>query len=131
MPKSKHYIDKLFKHIKKQGTKGLLPQNLPDELLRRMNLEAEAIRNDKTEETPSSTLLLSILHLADPTARFDNNIEIKIEPDILMEYFDLYMVALKLEEMRRNQEVEIDESSLPTLQNIFDKNRTFNINVLE
>ena len=127
MPSNKRHIDKLLKHIKKQGTKGLLPQNLPDDLLKRMNLEAEAIRNDATEEIPSSTLLLSILHLADPTVNLNNQVEVRIEPDLLMEYFDLYMVALKIEEMRRNEEMEIDESSLPTLQNIFDIDRKIDI----
>ena len=131
MPSNKRHIDKLLKHIKKQGTKGLLPQNLPDDTLKRMSLEAEAIRNDATEEVPSSTLLLSILHLADPSVNLNNQVEVKIEPDLLMEYFDLYMVALKIEEMRRKKEVEVNESSLPTLQNIFDMDRKIEMTKLK
>ena len=131
MSNNKHHIDKLLRHIKKQGTKGLLPQNLPDDLLKRMSLETEAIRNETTEEMPSSALLLSVLHLFDPTVNTNNKVEVNIEPDLLMEYFDLYMVALRIEDMRRKKEIEVDESSLPTLQNIFDIDRKIEMTKLK
>lgn len=124
-------VNKLHRHIKKHGTKGLLPQNLTDDLLRRMNLEAEAIRNGTTEEVPSSTMLLSILHLVNPAFNTNKMVEVEIEPDVLMEYFDLFMVALSVEDMRRKKEIKMDESSLPTLQNIFDLDRKIEITKLK
>ncbi len=120
-------VDKLHRHIKKNGAKGLLPQNLTNELLDRMLLEVDALERDETDEIPSSTLLLSILYLADPSADFNKKMEITIDPEELMEYFDLYMIAIMLEEKRRANEVKIAAASLPTIENIFDQNRKIEI----
>lgn len=129
MDQKKHPVQKLLKFIKKNGIKCLLPQNLTDEILYRMLKEADAIDNDSTEETPSSVLLTAILHLESKSIK--KNIEIKIAPDKLMEYFSFYITSIRLEEKRRKKEIFITEESLPTIENIFDKNRTMGIRGLD
>jgi hypothetical protein len=125
MNHNKHPVQKLLKLIKKNGIKCLLPQNLTDEILYRMIREADAIDNDSTEETPSSGLLIAILHLESKSIK--KGIEIKIAPEKLMEYFSFYITSIRLEEKRRKKEIFITEESLPTIENIFDKNRTMDI----
>jgi len=123
MSKNNHPLNKLFKLVKKNGIKCLLPQNLTDDLFNRMLLEADALDNDKTDEFPSSTLLMAILHLESRTILTEKNIEIKIAPEKLMDYFSFYITALRLEDMRRKEIIDISKDTLPTLDNIFDKNR--------
>lgn len=126
MSHNKHPVQKLQKLIKKNGIKCLLPQNLTDELLCRMIKEADAIDNDSTEETPSSTLLIAILHLESKSI-MKKGMEIKMEPEKLMECFSLYITSIRIEEKRRKKEIFVSGESLPTIENIFDKNRTMNI----
>jgi len=126
MKNSNHPLNKLRRLVKKKGIKCLLPQNLTDELLYRMICEANAIDNDTTEETPSSTLLMAILHLESKSI-IKEGMDIKIAPEKLMEYFSLYITSVRIEEKRRKKEIFITEESLPTIENIFDKNRTMDI----
>ncbi len=126
MNKSNHPLNKLRRLIKKNGIKCLLPQNLTDELLNRMVREADAIDGDTVEETPSSTLLMAILHLESKSI-IKGNMEIKMAPEELMEYFSLYVTSVRIEEKRRKKEIRVSEDSLPTIENIFDKNRTMDI----
>jgi len=88
--------------------------------------EADAIDNDSTEETPSSTLLIAILHLESKSI-MKKGMEIKMEPEKLMECFSLYITSIRIEEKRRKKEIFVSGESLPTIENIFDKNRTMNI----
>lgn len=124
MNQNKHPVEKLREHVEKYGLKGLLPQNLTDELLDRMNLEGDAINEDTTEETPSSTLLMAILYFKHGSKKMLNMMKIEIDPELLMEQMSLYLTALRLEDMMRKKDIEISDDSLPTLKNIFDKNRT-------
>lgn len=126
MSNNKHPAQKLLKLIKKNGIRCLLPQNLTDELLDRMIREAEAIDNDTTEETPSSTLLMAILHLESKSI-IKENVKIKIEPEKLMECFSYYITSIRIEQKRRKKEIFVTKESLPTIDNIFDKNRTMDI----
>lgn len=130
MKDQNHPLHKLRKLIKKNGIKSLLPQNLTDELLYRMIQEADAIDNDTTEETPSSALLIAILHL-ESKSKMKKGLEIKIEPEKLMEYFSLYTTFIRIEEKRRKKEIFISEESLPTIENIFDKNRTMDVKMID
>ena len=123
MNHNNHPIQKLQKLIKKNGIKCLLPQNLTDELLNRMIREADALVNDTTNEMPSSTLLIAILHL-ESKSKMKKRMEIEMEEGKLMECFNLYIISLRIEEKRRNKEIFILNESLPTIENIFDKNRT-------
>jgi len=72
---SQHSVNKLMKLVKKQGTKSLLPQNLPEEMLSKMLREAEALDNDNSEEIPSSTIFMAIMLLIDPTFLKKDKIE--------------------------------------------------------
>lgn len=129
MNQNNHPTNKLFRLIKKNGIKCLLPQNLTDEILHRMILEADAIDNDTTDETPSSSLLIAILHL-ESGSKIMKRMEVTIPAEQLMEYFSLYVTAIRLELMKRKGDIGISDNSLPTLNNIFDKNRTMDISGL-
>jgi hypothetical protein len=48
---------------------------------------------------------------------------IEIEPELLMDHMSLYLTALRIEDMRCKKDIGIPDESLPTLKNIFDKNR--------
>ena len=126
MKQDKHLEDGLDRHIKRNGVKGLLPQNLTDMLLVKMNLEADAIKEDETEKLPSSALLIAVLHLGSGS-EISKSMEMKIDLELLMDYFDLYIMSLRLEDMRRNKVIDISGESLPTLKNIFDSKRSMNI----
>ena len=126
MNQGSHSVDKLYRHVEKNGIKGLLPQNLTDELLDKMNLEADAINEDKTGESPSSTLLMAVLYLVGGS-KISKKMEIKIDQELLMEYFDLYVLSLRFEDMRRKKVISMSIESLPTLKNIFDPERSMDI----
>jgi len=127
MRKKNHPLNKLLKQIKNNGIKCLLPQNLTDELLDQLLLEADALYNDETEKLPPSTLFLAILHLTSKTSPTKKIVKIEIATETLMDYFAFYATSLKLEELRRKEAIVIAEDSLPTLDNIFDKNRMIGI----
>lgn len=126
MKNSGHPLNKLRRLVKKNGIRCLLPQNLTDELLHRMIREANAIDNDTTEETPSSVLLMAILHLKSKSI-IKGDMEIKMAPGELMESFSLYVTSIRIEEKRRKKEIYVTEESLPTIENIFEMNRTMDI----
>lgn len=130
MSNKKHPVQKLQRLIKKEGIKCLLPQNLTDELLHRMLKEADAIDNDSTEDTPPSTLLMAILQLKSKS-KMKKDMEIKMDPEQLMEYFSLYITFIRIEDKRRKKEIVVTVESLPTIENIFDKNRTMDIAGIE
>lgn len=130
MDNKKHPVQKLQRLIKKEGIKCLLPQNLTDELLYRMLKEADAIDKDSTEETPPSTLLMAILHLKSKS-KMKKGMEIKMDPEQLMESFSLYITFIRIEDKRRKKEIFVTVESLPTIENIFDKNRTMDIAGIE
>jgi len=126
MNKDQHPLSKLSRHIELHGKKGLLPHNLTDELLERMNLEGDAIENDTSENIPSSTLLMAIIYLLNGK-KITKNTKLEMEPELLMDYFSLYISSLRLEDMRRKKDIEIESEFLPTEKNIFDKKRTVEI----
>ncbi len=129
MRQNDYMVTELRDHIKKNGRKGLLPQNLTSALLKKMSLEADAIGEEKTEKMPFYTLLVTILYIQNGPKMF-KEIEIKINPELFTECLDLYIVAVRLEEMRRNKIIEIPDDSLPTLKNIFDPKSNMDIVVL-
>lgn len=130
MNQGNHPANKLIAHVKKYGIKGLLPQNLTDELLDRMNLEGDAMDEDRTEETPMSVVLLAVLHLINGP-KISETMEIKIDPELLMEHFYSYTALLKIEDMRRKKDIEVSNEALPTLKNIFDPKRNIDITFLK
>lgn len=112
----------LISSISSQGVSFLLPQNLTRDILHGMLDEAQAIDDDLTEVKPSSMLFMAILHLASD-APLKNVTEVKIEEDDLMNYFGAYITTLRMEEMKRCGRIMIPKKALPTVNNIFNKNR--------
>lgn len=126
MKENDYMVTELRDHIKKNGRKGLLPQNLTSALLKKMSLEADAISEEKSEKMPFHTLLVTILYIQNGSKMF-KGIEVNINPKLFTECLDLYIMSLRLEEMRRNKIIEIPEASLPTLKNIFDPKHNMDI----
>lgn len=124
-----YMVNELRDHINKNGRKGLLPQNLTSALLKKMSREADAMGKGTTEKMPFSTLFVTILYIQNGPKMF-KEIEIKINPRLFTESLDLYIVAVRLEEMRRKKVIEIPDASLPTLKNIFDPKSNMDIVVL-
>lgn len=119
-------ITALRDHIVKHGRKGLLPQNLPANLLKEMSVEADAISKGQSEISPMFMLFVTILYIEKGSEIF-NGTEININQKRFMENLDLYILAIRLEEMRRNKIIIIPDSSLPTLKNIFDPSHNMDI----
>jgi len=119
-------LEDLLEQIEKNGIKCLLPQNLSVQILNKMLEEAEALDNRTTEETPSSLLLIAVLHLHHG-GKLGNTTEIQIAPEKLMDYFSYYITSLRLEGLKREGLVDFTESSNPTLENIFDSTRMMGI----
>lgn len=130
MKKSNHPVSKLRKYVKKHGIQILLPQNLPDDIFKRLVVEVQVFHNGMTEETPLSTLLMCILYLKNGS-NFSDNMKIKFSEEELFDYFSMYAVCIRLEDMRRNGLVLIKDDSLPTLKNIFDKSRNIKVEGLD
>lgn len=119
----RNLLNKLIKHVEERGINGLLPQNLPEVLLNQMNIEGDSLESDTIQEIPTSTLLLAVLHLLYKKKLSKQPITIEIQPTKLMEYFSQYIIALRMEDMRRKKDIEIPDNSLPTLENILDPTR--------
>lgn len=130
MKKSNHPVSKLRKYVKKHGIQILLPQKLPDDIFKRLTVEVKAFHEGRTDETPSSALLMCILYLKNGS-KVSDNMKIKFSEEELFDYFTMYAVCIKLEDMRRSGLVYIPEHSLPTLKNIFDKSRSMEIEGLD
>lgn len=115
---------KLLKHCQKYGIDGLLPQNLTDSLLDRLLEEIMSIRDEDEKVTPT-LLLLIILSLRSGhclTGTPPVSIKFNGEKDI-MDSFENYEMAIMIEVYRRDSKIKISKDSLPTVKNIFNKNR--------
>lgn len=130
MKQDNHPVNKLKRYIKKQGTKILLPQNLPEDIFKRLVLEVKALDEDRTDEVPSSTLLMCILYLKNGP-KINDSMKVEFSEEELMDYFSIYTMYIRLEYRRRKNLVFISDDSLPTLKNIFDKNRSIDISGLD
>ena len=120
--------EELFKILVKQnndyGKKGLLPQNLPDELVKKLLIEFEAIQDEKMD-VPASMLFLTILMLKGEVDMFNvPKASLSIAPEELMDSFSNYGVAIVIEDARRQGKMSITKDSIPTLENIFDSKRS-------
>ena len=124
MKKTNSLAGKLLHLIKKNGIDYLLPQNISDEFLSSMLKEAENIDMDTVQESSPNILSIAVLFLSGgDSTRPREAIRFKIEFDIMAEHFSLYVTQLYLESLRRRGEIEIVKDSMPTRENIFDKNR--------
>lgn len=128
-----NHEEKLNAHIYEYGLEGLLPQNLPDNILDRLLLEIDSYQQEN-DETPASTLLIAILTLQNGKIIQSNTGSINIDfqgEDDLMDKFNSYMICIILESLRRETPLYIADDSLPTLKNIFDKQRQIQLSVLD
>ncbi len=124
-----HVLDQLQKLIKAEGQKCLLPQNLPDNILQRIDEEATAIEEEKDDPAPSA-LLLAVMTLKDKNLMAGGG-QIEFTPEELMRDFFAYGVSARLEILRREEKLHTDKKSLPTLDNILDFSRTIDISGLD
>jgi len=120
--------EELFKILVKQkndyGKKGLLPQNLPYELVKKLLIEFEAIQNEEMD-IPASMLLITILMLKGEVDMLNvPKASLSIAPEELMDCFSNYGVAIVIEDARRQGKMSITKDSIPTLENIFDSKRS-------
>lgn len=130
MKKENHPVNQLTKLVDKKGLEALLPQNLPDAIFHRMIEEADAIEEDKQDTTPSTTILMAVLQLSSGK-KLEGKMEFHMDPDELMENFNLYITLLRIEDLRRHSDIKMDESSFPTVENIFDKKREISFERIE
>lgn len=126
MKTNDHPVNRLRKYVKKQGTKILLPQNLPDDIFERLVMETIALDEGRTKEIPSSTLLMCVLYLKNGP-KISDSMKIEFSEEEISDYFNMYTTYIRLEDMRRKNLVFIPDDSFPTLQNIFDKSRSMKI----
>ncbi len=120
-----HILNKLQKLIDKEGRSCLLPQNLPEDILNRIESEAVAMEEER-DNPPTSLILLAVLTLKDASI-MECSGTIEFSTEELMDYFFVYSSSVRLEILRRNGKIIIEESSLPTLDNILNGNRMMNI----
>jgi len=119
---NKNIVDELIKHRRAKGAEGLLPQNLTDDMLERMIFEIISLE-DARINVPAAALLMAITMLEE--SEEDNvyeNFQISFETEEIMEKFNMYTMALGIEDMRRKKLIFIEHDKLPTIENIFDLN---------
>ena len=111
-------LENMRKSVDRNGLKALLPQNLSEDALERMLVEAEALENEKSDKTPATAFLFAILQL---TARKSMNSGMKIEMDeiTLMKNFQTYTGSIRLEKLRREGVLHIPDEELPTIETLF------------
>jgi len=125
------YMEEFNKHIEEKGLEGLLPQNLTDNILTRMLLEIESCEKNNSD-TPASTLLMAILSIQNGNIIKNGIAHVTFNGENeLMAKFDSYAVCVQIEGMRRSTPVCIADDSLPTLKNIFDKDRNIQMSGLD
>ena len=116
-------LHKVEKIAKAGELEKLLPQNLDADLFERMMEEIAELENDM-ENANATLIVFSVLTLASSEHGFGTSSDsFTIEERRMFEMIDFYVTSLKLEKMRRSGQVTIDESTLPTVENIFDRNR--------
>lgn len=125
-------MNELYKYMQNNDTSCLLLQNLPNIILNKMLSEIDSVEKDDDKEEASS-LLLAVLSLSSGSI-IDDNIssqEIYIDADDLMSKLNDYTICVELENMRRSKKIFMTDESLPTLKNIFDKNKKLQISGLD
>ena len=125
MQKANNPLHTFNELLKENGKKCLLPQNLPDEILERIEQEAIALEEESDDPTPS-LLLLAILELkSEGLLSLGGKLEISHEE--LIDNFYVYSSSVRLELLHRSGQIFISKESIPTLENILDGNRILNV----
>lgn len=114
-------LEKLGKHIEKNGAEAVLPQNLTEDLLNFISEEANTFMLGGYSVSCVSCIkfcVLGILCYQKKSGEF----EVKI--DELERFMALYATAISCEKITRYTYFEIER---PTLDNILDENHQFEI----
>jgi hypothetical protein len=124
-------IQKVTRYIKNNKLNALLPQNLNGEVLRILLQETEAL-SSKNDDMSAASLLMVLLALKlKKHTKIVGDIELEFEGNELMDNMNMYCTFLKMEDMRRQNKIQMPDTSLPTLENIFDKNRKIQVQGLD
>lgn len=129
MNNDSHVLNKLEKLVRERGKVCLLPHNLPDDILQRIEDEAIALGEDN-DSPPPSALFMAVLELKNKSP-FTKSWKIEVSPDELMDNFYVYSSSVRIEILRRKGKVDFAEESFPTLENILDGSRNMNISGIE
>ncbi len=127
---TKNAIETLREHIKKKGLSGLLPQNLPENILERMYLETLSMEKGIVD-TPASTLLLAVIFLEKGEDNIGKSFDIFLEEDDFLEKINLYFASVRVEDERRKKLIFVPKDSLPTLDNLLELDREITISRLD
>jgi hypothetical protein len=127
---TKNAIETLREHIKKKGLSGLLPQNLPENILERMYLETLSMENGIVD-TPASTLLLAVIFLEKGEDNIGKSFDVFLEEDDFLEKINLYFASIRVEDKRRKKFIFLPKDSLPTLDNLLELDREITISRLD
>ncbi len=135
-------IIKIIKHRDKKGMKGLLPQNIPDDILH-LILDDMTMYSSKELSYTFLPESLSILVFITTSIRYNykyddvtcNEITDLVELDKFLTLDDVnrYTTALLLEKFRREKIISIPKSSMPTIKTMFEheENDNKHIDVLD
>lgn len=115
--------------LKNSGLEGILPCNLPDDLLADCSKQVEILRND--EDGSISLLLCAVLCLySGKNYLTEESMQVTIPIEELHDNLSSYSVMVLLEEMRRLKIIKIQNRDLPKVSNFFDKKRKIKIEIL-
>ncbi len=122
-------MEEFREYVHEYGKEGLLPQNLPDSILSRMLVEIDDFENDRNRKE-GEIFILAIFSLKYEEEEY-TNVKITFDSDDeLADVFSCYIACLELEDIRRSTSLSMSNNSLPTLKNIFDKNRKIRMSEL-
>ena len=118
-------LEKFNVYVQKNGLDTLLPQNMSQKIFDDMLKGVYAYKDNKYNSSVPC-LLVSVLSIKAKSfilkSEHDLQISFKLQDEVMVE-FDNYVLAVLLEEQRRQGILNFTEDSLPTLENILDSTR--------
>ena len=114
------YLERLKRHHRNNGVNGLLPQNIPLDLLREMAQEYVDIKEFR-EDSPTTLLLYGVVELT------SQNSSSSLSEDELSRRILSYGTAAMVELQHREGMIRL--LSFPTVENIFDPARKIKFTV--
>lgn len=124
-------IKKISNIVDDKGLDGLLPKNLPDDLLMDCSIQYQTYRENSEKHTVSLLLFATLFLLAGEHSLRKNGFEINIEPDKVQEYIEMYGIYILLEEMDRANIISIHPHYKPRVKDFFSKNKKTKIDILD
>lgn len=123
-------IKKLNNIAKYSGAEGLLPQNLPDDVLMNCSIQYQNFRDQNGDTTISLLLLATLIIFSGDKSTYDTNFTVETPKEDMFNYIELYGINILLEEMRRIGVISIKTRDLPNVKNFFDMKRRRKITIL-